>query len=54
MRLSDRELTSLRIKGSILQKVETTRFSSPKIKFSQAFWYMYPVLLYYAWEGVVW
>jgi hypothetical protein len=54
MRLTDREVTSLNLKRSVLQRVDVSGPYTPKITLSQALWCMFPVLFYYAWEGILW
>ena len=54
MKLMDHDVTKLRVKGSVLYRCEPAGRRPIKIKFSHAFWCMYPVLFYYAYTGILW
>ena len=54
MKVNDNETTHLMLKGQIISLAPYRRRKSPKVKLSQAFWFLYPVLFYYCWKGLAW
>lgn len=54
MRLTNRKLTNAKLRGSVLQRADISDRYSPKITLAQALWCLYPLLFYYAWEGILW